>query len=175
MREKNIKGRKLASLDVVSLFTNVPIVETIKIILDTIRIKNISVGLSLNDLEKLLLLCVADVQFIVNENYYTQVDGVAMRSPLGPILANIFLGYHENKLLTKIKFPLTYFNNIDNLLNKANNLHPNLKFTVEHESNNKLPFLDVLVDNSGDSVVTSVYRKPTWSGLYLNFHSSSNA
>ena len=86
MREKNIKGRKLASLDVVSLFTNVPIVETIKIILDTIRIKNISVGLSLNDLEKLLLLCVADVQFIFNENYYTQVDGVAMGSPLGPIL-----------------------------------------------------------------------------------------
>ena len=38
MREMNIKGRKRASLDVVSLFTNVPIVETIKIILDTIRI-----------------------------------------------------------------------------------------------------------------------------------------
>ena len=112
-----------------------PIVETIKIILDAIRIKNISVGLSLNDLEKLLLLCVADVQFIFNENYYTQVDGVAMGSPLGPILANIFLSYHENKLLTKIKIPLTYFryveifvvlhstNNINNLLSKANNLH----------------------------------------------------
>ena len=105
-----------------------------------------------------------------------------MGSLLGLILANIFLGYHVNKLLSKINFLLTYFRYVDDILiilcstkdtlmDKANQLHADVKFTLEHENNNKLPFLDVLVDNSDESVITSVYRKPTWSGLYLNFHS----
>ena len=52
-------------------------------------------------------------------------------------------------------------NDINTLIDKTNQLHANLKLMLEHENNNKLPFLDVLVDKSGY----------TWSGLYLNFHS----
>ena len=36
---------------------------------------------------------------IFNGVYYSQVDGVAMGSPLGPTLANLFLAYHEEKWL----------------------------------------------------------------------------
>lgn len=32
--------------------------------------------------------------FRFNGNFYDQVDGVAMGSPLAPILANLFLGFH---------------------------------------------------------------------------------
>ena len=32
-------------------------------------------------------------------NFYDQIDGVAMGSPLGPVLANLFMGYHEQKWL----------------------------------------------------------------------------
>ena len=49
----------------------------------------------------------------------------------------------------------------------------NLKFALEQENNKKIEFLDVLVDNSGDKVITLVYRKPKWSGLCLDFHSLS--
>ena len=35
------------------------------------------------------------VHFLFNGNYYDQTDGVAMGSSLGPVLANLFIGYHE--------------------------------------------------------------------------------
>ena len=33
--------------------------------------------------------------FIFDGCFYEQIDGVAMRSPLGPVFANLFMGYHE--------------------------------------------------------------------------------
>ena len=40
------------------------------------------------------------------------------------------------------------------------------------EENNSMAFLDVRVNRLSDgSVSTSVYRKPSWSGLYTNFYS----
>ena len=46
-----------------------------------------------------------------------------------------------------------------------------MNFTYEIEENNKLAFLDVSVNREGDCFTTSLYRKPTFSGLYTNFHS----
>ena len=48
--------------------------------------------------------------------------------------------------------------------------HPR-KFTYEKESNNSLPFLDILISRSENGFETSVYHKPTFSGLYSNFNS----
>ena len=55
-----------------------------------------------------------------------------------------------------------------------NDKHPNITFTMETEVNHKLPFLDVLLDNSNPpSLVTSVFRKSTYTGLLTNFLSFS--
>ena len=69
-----------------------------------------------------------------------------MSSPLAPVLANIFLGFHESKWLkeynlNKPKFYLRYVDNIVaafdneqdslNFSNVLNNRHPNIKFTIE--------------------------------------------
>ncbi|KAK3712043.1 hypothetical protein QZH41_005341 [Actinostola sp. cb2023] len=61
------------------------------------------------------------------------IDGVAMGSPLAPVLANLFMGHHEK--------------------------HKNIRFTMEKESEHKLAFLDVLIENKDYSVVTKVFRK----------------
>ena len=37
--------------------------------------------------------------FMFDNEYYQQIDGVAMGSPLGPTLANAFLSYHEKTWL----------------------------------------------------------------------------
>ena len=52
-----------------------------------------------------------------------------------------------------------------------NEQHTNMNFTSESELNNALPFLDVNVSRLSGHFVTSVYRKPTFSGVYTNFSS----
>ena len=50
-----------------------------------------------------------------------------------------------------------------------NDKHPNFRFTMEMGVNHKLPFLDVLLDNSNPpSLVTSVFPKRTYTGLLTN-------
>ena len=49
--------------------------------------------------------------------------------------------------------------------------HPSIRFTMEREINKKLSFLDILLDNSHPSIVTSVYRKKTFTGLLTNYFS----
>ena len=39
----------------------------------------------------LLLMCTKSVRFTINNEVYVQVDGVAMGSPLGPVIAGIFM------------------------------------------------------------------------------------
>ena len=52
-----------------------------------------------------------------------------------------------------------------------NSIHPNIVFTTELQYKNRLSFLDVLVENSGPSLVTSTFRKPTHTGLYTKWNS----
>ena len=148
-------------------------------------------GLNTSDLNEdgfrqLMKISTTSVEFLFNKNIYCQVDGVAMGSPLGPTLANIFVGYHERKLFSATIRPSTYFRYVDDtfvifenttdyqiFFDKLNNLHPSLKFTMESEENNKLPFLDVLVtkDYDRDQYLTAVYRKPTFTGNYIRYES----
>jgi hypothetical protein len=53
-----------------------------------------------------------------------------------------------------------------------NSIRPTIQFTMETEANNKIPFLDVHVIRKQLSTITTVYRKPTHTGRYLNFHSN---
>ena len=53
---------------------------------------------------------------------------------------------------------------------QLNNLHERLKFTKEEKSDS-LPFLDVLVERTANGILTSVYRKPTFSGEYVRWSS----
>ena len=54
-----------------------------------------------------------------------------------------------------------------------NKKHKNISFLLELEENNKLSFLDIEVQRCDTSMsfMTSIYRKPTFSGMYSNFKS----
>ena len=63
-------------------------------------------------------------------------------------------------------------NKIDMILHELNSYHPNIKFTYELESYNKLAFLDVSARRTNDNKVeTSVYRKATCTNIYINWYS----
>ena len=86
-----------------------------------------------------------------------------MGSPLAPILANLFLGFHEETWLNNFNHsnhPLLY-NEQDamSFFDYINSRHPNIKFTFEKENDCKLSFLDILVDNSSRDCVFSVFHK----------------
>nr|VZI46743.1 unnamed protein product [Spirometra erinaceieuropaei] len=109
-----------------------------------------------------------------------------MGSPLGPLLADVFMGKLErfqlSEQIDKLKHYGRYVDDIfaiataetdvATLLDAANQAHPSIKFTLEMEAAGSLPFLDVLLSRRPDgSVQRSVYRKKTWSGQYTNFAS----
>ena len=56
-------------------------------------------GIYKNDFHDLLNLATKESFFTFKNKFYIQVDGVAMGSPLGLILANIFLSHHEENWL----------------------------------------------------------------------------
>ena len=56
-------------------------------------------------------------------------------------------------------------------LSTLNNCHPSISFTMELASDNKLPFVGMEVLKKGCKLETSVYRKPTNTGLLLHHQS----
>ena len=130
---------------------------------------------------ELMIMATKGVEFSFGKTMFKQVDGVAMGSPLGPVLANIFVGYHETIFFNEScsqDLPEWYKRYVDNtfslfiteervgsLLNSLNSIHPSLKFTCEFENQRKLPFSDVLVHKEENGFLTSIYHKTTFTGL----------
>jgi len=176
----------MVSYDVSSLFTNIPLTETIDIVTQHIFDNNADLRISQNDLKKLFHFATAKTHFLFNDEYYDQVDGVSMGSPLAPVLANVFMAYHEQKWINTFtgEKPLFYRRYVDdifslftsqndakNFFNFINNQHINIKFTMETEINDKLSFLDITLDKSGETLKTSIFRKQTFTGLLTSFNS----
>ena len=86
----------MTSFDTESLFRNIPLEETINIFVDKLFKNNTEVNdLTKESFRSLVELDTLDYFFIFHSKYYTQKDGVAMGSPLGPTPANVFLCHLE--------------------------------------------------------------------------------
>ena len=177
----------LASLDVQNLFTNVPVSETIDIILKYVY-DNESLcapRLPRQILKELLLLCTKEAPFVSpSGQLYKQIDGVAMGSPLGVLFANAYMCSIEEKALAEFPHPIhIYKRYIDDVFieiedeDQLQELRAKLQdvsvlnFTYELGVSGKLPFLDVNIDVSDGKHTTSVYRKNTDSGRCMNARS----
>ncbi len=182
-------GLTMGSLDVKSLFTNVPLDEAIQITVDGLYSDpdDIVSGFEKQNLETLLNMAAKDIVFTFNGKYFTQIDGCAMGSPLGPTLANAFMAHHEQHWLRDCPpeyKPELYRRYVDDVFvlfrspdhlplfqDYLNTKHPNIEFTSEKETAKKFSFLDVEIDASSGQFVTSIYRKTTFSGVYSHFDS----
>ena len=133
----------------------------------------------------LLTLATEESYLLFDGELCQQIDGVAMGSPPGPTLANIFLYHYDDILLRNCSLeckPSYYKHYVDHIFvlfeletqvesfkNFINACHPKAKFTFEKEQNNCFNFLDSKVIREGNVFTTSVYRKPSFSGVYTHF------
>ena len=117
-----------------------------------------------------------------DNNIYIQNDGVAMGSPLDPILANIFMVELERSVIPDLANKLSNWrryvddticymkvDSIDYVLSKLNNFHKNIQFTVEVEKEGRISFLDVLMTRDNNNIETTGHRKSTNNKIYLNW------
>ena len=178
-------GCKMVSFDVVSLFTNISLEETIHIIIKYIYDKKeINTDIPKKEMRELLYLCTKNSHFTLNNKTYLQVDGVTMGSPLGPVLANIFMVELKRNIIPSLSNDILLWKryvddticfikltSINKVLEILNSYHINIKFTIEIESENKISFLDVLLIRSNSLISTKVYRENTNTDIYINWKS----
>ena len=179
----------MVSYDVKSLFTSIPVEETILICERKLKqdptLEDRSGGMDVETIVKLLRFCLTTTSFQYKGDHYKQLDGVAMGSPVSPAVADIFMEDLEEKFLSTFsnspRFWKRFVDDIisvikrkdkEEFLEHLNRQHSRIRFTVEEENDGSLPFLDVLFQRQQDGHVTrTVYQKPTHTNRYVQFDS----
>ncbi|XP_021965743.1 uncharacterized protein LOC110860936 [Folsomia candida] len=180
-------NHELVSFDVTSLFTRVPIQQTLNYIkkrLDSCNDWKVVTKLTSEEVMKLIRITVNSNYFTRKGNIYRQKDGTPMGSPISPVFAEFCLQELEEQLILNnpdIPFYQRFVDDSngcikagkkDSILQSLNSFHPSIQFTCETEESRKLPFLDVLISRDEDGTIhRQVYRKPTHTGRYLNYNS----
>ena len=104
-----VPGECLSSYDVSALFTSVPIDQALKIIKDLL-IKDPSLKdrtvMGIDGIILLLEFCLKNTYFSFQGQFFEQVEGAAMGSPVSPIVANLYMEYLEQKALSSAPHPL---------------------------------------------------------------------
>ena len=191
---KSLKYIKIAndetmiSFDIQSLYPNVPVEEAIDIAVKLIWEKNKAIKftkITKHELYILFNLAVRNVHFRFFNQYFRQIDGIAMGSPLAPVLANLFVTQLEEEKINritknKVRIWFRYVDDIfaivkgkdieiHEILEGINKIHKNIKFTIEFEQDNSITFLNVNIKRKGSRLETSVHRKKTNTNLYLKW------
>ena len=110
-----------------------------------------------------------------------------MDSPLGPTLANAFLchckkewldnyPYHFNSIVYRryVDDIFVLFSSKEHLqpfVDYMNKQHRCIKFPSETEENNTFSFLNINITRQNNQLKTSLYRKPTFSGIFTHYES----
>ena len=136
---------------------------------------------------ELLLRTMSESLILFSKEFYKQHGGVAIGSPIGPTLTNVFVYYHEKIWLqncpSKFK-PVIYRRYVDDTFllfrlkhhiekfrNYFSRQHKNIRFTSETENENSMSLLDIKISRDSNKFTTSVYRKLTFGRVFTNFGS----
>ena len=193
---------ELVSFDVSALFTSIPVPTALDVInrLFTEHIedpeakdkygcsfRHNTIGLEKDEVMQLLKLVLENCVFTFQDKFFKQLHGATMGSPCSPVVANIYMEYFENMALgPELPIPVKDWKryvddvfsiipkgNSDTMLQYLNSIDPHIKFTIEQpNAEGGIPFLDTFPKPQGEDMVVAVYRKPTHTDRYLDFHST---
>ena len=190
IKEVKLKeDESMVSYDVTALFTSVPIPPVIKIIEEKLKEdKDLPrrTSMKTRHITQLLEFCLRSTSFVFQGQHYEQVEGVAMGSPLSPIVANIYMEHFETRALETAPHPPSIWKRYvddtfviqktthkEEFFQHLNSIEEKIQFTAENtKADGSLLFLDTLVTVKEDgSLSTSIYRKPTHTNQYLQWDS----
>ena len=90
-----------------------------------------------------------------SDKIHQQIHGCAMGSPVSPVVANLCMeeiGEYKSTISAIAAAPKVWKRYVDDSFciikkerNILNSLDPHISFTIEHENNGQIPFLDTLV------------------------------
>ena len=108
-----------------------------------------------------------------------------MGGPASSTAAKIYMQAYERTAITTVLHPPKVWErfihdvystlertHFENSFDPINNLHQNIKFTIEQESNGELAFLDALLKRKNGEIFVLVYRNPVHTDQ--NLHNSSH-
>lgn len=175
----------LVSLDVKSLFTNIPKDLVIHIINSSWPNIESVTPIEQQTFVELITFLFDSSYFSYKSNFYKQEFGVPMGDPISPILANMVMNYIAVEVVKKLNFELPFLfiyvddtltalpnDDINTVLNIFNSINPSLSFTIEKEKDKAIPFLDLLIINKDNKIIHNLYKKPSSSTRILNYKSA---
>ena len=181
-------SHELVSLDVKSLFTSIPLKLAIECMEESLANYDDELPIPKEEIIDLLKLCLESTFFQYNGSFYQQLHGTAMGSPVS--VAEIVMQRLEERALSSYpNLPPFWFRYVDDTLTSVdkhqkndfldhlNKQNSSLQFTMEPEKDGKIAFLDCMITRDGNSLRTSVYRKPTSTSRLLDnssYHPTSH-
>ena len=180
-------GALLVTLDVSSLYTNIPNNEGIRACAKALLLhRSRHHKPQIHYLIGLLRMVLTMNNFEFNGEHYLQTGGTAMGTRVAPSFANLFMADFEEKYVYTHEYQPHWWKRyiddifmiwtlgqekLDIFISFLNSCHPNIKFTHE-TSTTCLSFLDtnVKMDSRGN-LYTDLYSKPTDTHNYLRYES----
>lgn len=169
------------------MFTNVPVDFTLNLLQRYLIEKPINFNLPFSKIKQLIYLTLDNAYFNFEDKYYKQISGLSMGSPLSPIFSNICMELIEYYFIFPKINNLIWYRYVDDIfslipkntntntiLQFINNIHNNIKFTVEYSHNNSIPFLDTLITYTSTTPLIKIYRKPNSNPSYIHWFSFHN-
>ena len=112
---RNLSGL-MWSLDVSSLYTNVPLDKAIDVAIKKIKIFHPKLILDDDNLKELFYYCTKKTNFIFNNEHYDQINGVSVGSPVASILAHLYMSELEENIINyKGKKPSLLYRYVDDI------------------------------------------------------------
>ncbi|CAF1627741.1 unnamed protein product, partial [Rotaria magnacalcarata] len=174
------------TIDVTDLYTMVPQIEgvlSLKKMLDQLKLKQVG-GLKVETIIRLSRLVMTNNYFSYNGQFYHQVRGGAMGSPLTLTISNCYMYFFERQIVNQIRNSGgLYFRYIDDIfitinwpvrhllkeVDRWNKFDENINLSANIGST--VNFLDLNMENQDGQLFTTVYQKPSYEPYYLPFNS----
>ena len=175
------------SLDVVSLYTSIPINEAIETLINFIRENKINISnIQLPDIAELLRIIMNNTYFTFNNTTYKQIKGLPMGSNISPILAITYMSYIETKALNQLGNRYIFSRYIDDCLiivknhqeadmclNVFNSINDNIKFEIEYPDNERsINMLDFNLQIINNRSIFKFYQKSAKKDIFVNYNTA---